>query len=137
MCIPTAHPRRHRLPSSSPPTLVVTARPRRHARPHHHCLCCRHLPSSSHPPSSLLPSLSLPVQCTHAHCCCPPALIVAASTSHPPSLRPVPVFPAVRLLSSCLPLLLLPVLIANPTCCPHFCSYLLFRLVHTIMNKWT
>ena len=135
MCIPTACSHCHHLPSSSPPTLVVTTHHCRHTRPHHHCPCCHHLPSSSHPPSSSPPSLSPSVQCAHAHCCSPPALIVAASASHPPSLRPATVFPAVHLLSSCLPLLLLPVLIANPTCCPHCCSYWLFRLVHTIMNK--
>src|SRR5882762_7447215 len=116
-------------PSSLPPALVVTPAlviaalvvatcSHRHTHPRH-----RH-------PSSL----SLPVHRIDAHCCCPPALIVAASELHPPSLRPaLIVVPTVRLLSSRLPLLLLPVLVATPTCC----SYWLFRLVHNIMNKWT
>ena len=97
--------------------LVVATCSHRHAHPRH-----RH-------PSSLSP-----VHRIDAHCCCPPALIVAASALHPPSLRPaLIVVPTVRLLSSHLPLLLLPVLVATPTCC----SYWLFRLVHNIMNKWT
>src|SRR6267154_700594 len=115
-------------------TIVVATRPRRHARPRHRCPCCRPMLSSLRPPSSSAPSLSPPVHRIDAHCCCPPALIVAASALHPPSLRPaLIVVPTVRLLSSRLPLLLLSVLVATPTCC----SYWLFRLVHNIMNKWT
>ena len=88
LVVATHHRRRH-PPLSSSPALVVADRPH----------CCRPL------------LLSPPTIVVTLRCCCPPALIVAASASLPPSLRPALVVPAVRLLSSHLPLLLLPSLL--------------------------
>src|SRR5882762_699018 len=95
--IPTAHPHRHCLPLTLPPTiitatrlchchppsllppaLIVTTHPHHHTHPCHHCpCCCRHLPSSSHPPSSLLPTLIVATCALH-----PCSFLLPAHTHH-------------------------------------------------------
>jgi hypothetical protein len=78
LVIATHHCHR-RPPLLLSPALIVTAHP-----------CCCRLPSLSPPALVVTPTLIIAalvvtptlIIAAHPHCCCPPALIIAASTSH-------------------------------------------------------